>query len=115
MRRTYAPWRAASAAVRLSIDDIRLLATKPALNRIGTLFRLSDRELAALHAILLGEKVTQTAHRLGIAVSTLKCYRKRAYTKLVVENEIEAAIRITAILVEHSDPGSRAGSLEVPP
>ena len=57
-------------------------------------YRLSVRELAALRALVAGEKVQATAARLGLSGGTLRTYRRRALNKLNVTSSLQAAMLV---------------------
>ena len=56
-----------------------------------------------MRGLIMGEKIQATAMRAGVATTTMKNYRRRAYVKLRVQDELEALMRLTADLVRYSE------------
>ncbi len=85
------------------LEEMRQLATTKALGKVRTRYGLSRREMTAMYGLLTGEKIRTTAARAGVAETTMKNYRRRAYVKLRVQDGLEAVMRLTTDLVRYSN------------
>jgi DNA-binding CsgD family transcriptional regulator len=78
------------AAASFAVLRLEQLAG-PDVERIGSLPRLTPRELAALRMVSLGQQTSEIAHALTLGEETVRSHLKKAQSKLEVCNRTHAA------------------------
>ena len=73
--------------------------------QVGSLLRLSQRELVIAVLIFEGKKRASIGRQLGLSAGTVRVYIDRLFDKLNVEDRLGMVLRIVRVHVKHAYPG----------